>query len=280
MKPRAVVLTLLALVALCVAAGFASSASATPAFGICRKHTGGKYEAGNCTKKAGVGSEKYEWYPVVGAEKEEPALTKPEFKLSFGSAEPIVFETTTEVIVECTSGSASGDFSANQIEGLTREVENVVVTYKGCTRESKTISCTGTGLATGEMVTNSLDGILGDWKKEAEKRKDKPGLELFPPGHTGSILSANCGGAEYSQKGAVIAQVNLNEINNPMTEILMKYAATGGEQKPSEFLSGEPSVPPFVSKLGSFEAQTGLTASFTLKEFAGELEVRAGVNGT
>jgi len=63
----------------------------------------------------------------------------------------------------------------------------------------------------------------------------------------------------------------------------MKYVATGGEQKPTEFLSGEPSVPLFESTFGSSWLQTGLTANFTLEGFEGEqkeVEVRAGVNGT
>jgi len=261
-KRRAVVLTLLAIVALCASAGGASSASATPAFGICKKEAGGKYEVGNCTIKA-IGSfgEKYEWYPVLGGEK--AALTDAAFSLSF-AGEPIVFESKAGATVECAAGSGAGDFSEHQIEGLTREVEGVVVTYSGV------------------IVTHSLDGILGDWKKETEKRHDKIGIAFYPQSKEEDILSAKCGSTEYQQKGAVIDQVNSNEINEPMEEIRMKFVVTkSGEQRPLEFLTGEPEVAMFESNFGSW-SQTGMTAQLTLKTNAeGEaVEARVGVNGT
>ena len=239
---------------------------------------GGKYEAGNCTIKA-IGSfgEKYEWYPVVGGS--EHALANAEFKLSF-AGEPIVFESKAGAKVECAAGSGSGDFSEHQIEGLTREIESVVITYTECKKEST--PCTSSGHESGMIVTHSLDGILGDWKKEAEKRHDKIGIAFYPPSKEEDILSAKCGSTEYQQKGAVIDQVNSNEINEPMEELKMKFVVTkSGEQHPLEFLTGEPEIAPFESNFGSW-SQTGMTAVVALhtENHGEEVEARVGVNGT
>lgn len=284
MKRRAVVLTLLATVALCALPSMAGSASATPAFGICRHDPGGKYEMANCTLKAVTPeNEKYEWYPVVGEAKEEPALKEAGFELVFATTEPITFESSSKTVVECKKGTAKGSFSTHQTEGLTREVEKVVVEYGECTT-AKT-SCTSEGKAAGVMVTNSLDGILGAWKKEPETRHDKVGLALYPAPPESLVLSAECGTAKYEQQGGVIARVNATQINEPMESIEMQYVARGEEQRPGEFLTGEPKVEPFESMLfpGGW-TETGLMASLAMRGFGpkgeGEVEVRAGVNET
>ena len=92
------------------------------------------------------------------------------------------------------------------------------------------------GAVDGEIVSATMEGVLGVEKLGANSSKNKVGLDLFPIGRTGPIMEFACGLTTISVRGSVIVPVKANKMLLTQT---LKFKASKGKQKPESFV-GEP----------------------------------------
>jgi hypothetical protein len=224
---------------LCLVAVFATSliassaaSAALPEFGRCIKQVAvekkyaGNYSDSKCTKEV-KGEEvakkgKYKWEAGPGA--------KPGFTTSGGTA---TLATKGGKTVTCTSEKSTGEYLSGD-----NKHESTTVEFAGCV--SNSFKCTTEGKASGELVTNPLEGEVG----YENKAKKKTALKLYPKAPQKKFIEFKCIGLEVKvrgkgeENGAGIL-VNIKNDKMATTETL-KYKATKGVQKPVKWEGPNP----------------------------------------
>ncbi len=241
-------------VALVVGAVVAASASATaPEYGRClaaeknaKKEYNGVYSDAGCTKEVPVSERakkgKFKWVP--GAEKGK-------FTSTGGIG---VLTTVGGSGVECTSETSNGEF----VPGNNKEEAGVTVHFRGC--KSLGAPCTTPGAASGELITNELEGIVG-WEKQATKRTD---LELYPAKSvkSGLFIEFSCTGLVVKVRGHVLVPIKNDKMKETET---LKFVAKKGKQKPEKWEeSASPAILEASFKGGPFE-QAGQNITSTVE---------------
>ncbi len=207
---------------LCVAAvlltgamGAANALASAPEYGRCLKQISGsgkKFKDSKCTKEETGSKAKYEWVPGAANAK---------FTSTGGVG---VLSTVGHSSVECKSESSDGEF----MPGTNKEETNIVVTFAGC--KALGLPCTSAGHASGELVTNELEGLVG-WENKARKKTD---LELYPAKSvkSGLFIEFECEGLVVKVRGKVLVPVK----NDTMTEsTTLKFNDSKGKQKPEKW---------------------------------------------
>jgi hypothetical protein len=169
-------------------------------------------------------------------------------KLTEGAA---VLETSKGVKVTCKTQSSSGSYAGH------KQVSGVTITFTGC--ESGVEVCSSAGAATGEIVTNALEGVYGVEKLGATQTTNKLALDLFPVGGSGPFMEFACGTSAFTVRGSVLLPVFANKMESTSK---FKYLAIKGKQKPERFLGGPLDVLEASINGGAY-AQTGLTSKIT-----------------
>jgi len=200
----------------------------------------GRFATAGCTSPATAEQFSFEWEPGPG-----PKAT---FTTSARAEAALTLETVRKVKVTCKGEVSSGEYTGPTTVG------GVVVTLTGC--EALLTKCTSAGAAEGEIVTSTLEGVLG-WEAKEEHRV---ALDLFPVETGGVFTEFVCGATSMAVRGSVISPVISGRMQSSTT---VKYAATAGHQKP-EHLEGEPNDVLESSLLGGSFEQTGLTLTTTL----------------
>jgi hypothetical protein len=191
-----------------------------PEYGRCvklAKGVKGKYATAACTSAATAEKFAFEWEPGPGP--------KAKFTTTIKELTVATLETVTKKQVVCTGQTSTGEYTGRKTVG------SVVITFTGC--ESGSSKCTSSGAAEGEVVTKTLEGVLGIEKTSTEGPvKDKIALDLFPVGKTGLLMEFSCGLTPVSVQGSVLNPVKTNKM---LLMATVKYAATAGKQKPDKF---------------------------------------------
>jgi hypothetical protein len=191
-----------------------------PEYGRCvklAKGVKGKYATATCTSPATAEKFAFEWEPGPGP--------KAKFTTSIKALTLATLETVTKTLVVCTGQTSTGEYTGRKTVG------NVVITFSGC--EMGGVKCTGAGAEEGEVVTNTLQGVLGIEKTSTEGPvKDKIAQDLFPVGEEGPLMEFSCGPTPVSVIGSVLNPVKSNKM---LATATVKYAATAGKQKPEKF---------------------------------------------
>jgi hypothetical protein len=149
--------------------------------------------------------------------------------------------------VKCTAETSSGEYT-----GL-RTVGNLVIRFTGC--KALSAACTSTGAAEGEIVTKTLEGLLG-WQSKPEHAVAE---EVFPAESGGPLAEATCGVTTLTVRGSVLAPVTEARMS---TTTIIRYVQFGGIQRP-EHLEGEPNSVLEVSLAGGPFEQAGLSLAVT-----------------
>lgn len=245
----------LKIMGLCAIAAFALSAVASatasafspPEVGRCVKVAlgTGKFSSAACTKEKAKGS--YEWMPGVA---------KGKFTSTGGIGTLATVGGTT---VLCKTESSGGEYSGNKL------VKGVVVKFTGC--EATGFTCSTEGAASGEIVTNPLEGKIGIEKrafneKEEVPLKNKIALDLFPTSaDNGLYVIFNCGKSLHITVGGSVL-VPLKPTNKMISTLTLKYVASKGIQKPTKF-EGEPADVLITEINGKKPEQSGITITST-----------------
>ncbi len=267
------------IVGLCLVAVFAfsafavSSASALPEIGRCVAKPGtGKYKNSNCTEKAGSKVEEKQFERVKNA-------VKKGFTSAGGEG---VLETAAGTKVVCTAQSATGEYLEKGATPSTKEVHHVVATFTGCTLPLISAPCNTAGKASGEIVTNELEGKMGYISGKGTKTP-VVGQELKPQKNVTSKLFAafECGAGavkiEVGQgtgKGGNCIIAPVEPANVMSTNATETYSGSGGKQSPQSF-EGSTKVCNLESRAngGAWERATqALVTTITNEE---ELEIFA-----
>ena len=212
-----------------------------PEYGRCVKVASGTGQYGSSACTSPGGKDGYEWDPGVPSASFTTAITS-------GS---VTLETVAGAKVTCTGESSTGTYTG------TKTVGGVALTLSGC--KSPGASCSSAGAAAGEIVSRSLEGVLGVEKLGASASKDKIALDLFPAGKTGSLLVFSCAASAVSVQGSVLVPVAADKM--ALTAAL-KFKASKGKQKPEAFAGAAKDVLEASFSPGPFE-QAGLTLSAT-----------------
>lgn len=263
MRVRVIGIALVAVFA--IAALTAGSAFALPEYGSCVAKAGGKYSDGNCTKAAKGGSFEFlKVFPNKG------------FTDKAGEG---VLETVSGNKVICTANTGVGEYKSTT---STKEVQNVVVTFTGCTLPLIGAECHSAGAEAGHIITNPLGGKLGYVSKSAKTVEQ----ELAPMKSVVSkqFAAFECGGgavkiitAQGTGKGGNCIYGPLSPTNTATGEATQTYAGTGkpGVQNPQS-LEGSTKICNLESQAngGTWERATeAVTATITSAEAT--LEVKA-----
>lgn len=228
----------------CITAGavMASAASAAaPEIGRCEKVAGnGKFSSATCTKEeAGtkVGKGNYEWHAGAGA--------KNKFKSTGGSG---VLETVQGTAVGCKTEESGGEVNSP------KTVTGVVVRFTGC--QTLGTPCSTSGAASGEIVTNQLEGKIG-----FEKKPKKVAFDLFPTAADGGLyVTFTC---LTTLKATVGGSVLVNITSDKMAlTYSLKYTEKKGIQKPVK-LEGEPEDVLLTSLNEHVAEKSGITITTT-----------------
>ncbi len=243
---KLVILCAVGMLALGAATATGAASAAAPEFGRCLKTTKvdkkytGRFSDKACTKEVSEAERakkgKYEWTP--GAAK----------KLQTTAGGKGVLTTVGGLGVHCETENSVGEYVG------TKEVKNVVVTFKGC--ESAGAKCETTGAATGELVTKTLEGVVGFEDKAARKTA----FDLYPAGKTGLFIEFACVGLTVAVRGSVLVPITSDKMEESGT---LKYVATGGRQEVEHF-EGEPNDILEASFRGGAFEQSGQTITTTL----------------
>jgi hypothetical protein len=200
----------------------------------------GAYATATCTTTSETHTGKFEW---------EPGVVQNGFKTTLKSG-VATLESTSKAKVTCTGASSTG-----LVTGL-KKVGSVDITLTGC--ETGGQKCTTAGLAEGELQTSFLEGVIGVEKTTTVNGKEVKhiAMALFPIGRTGSVLQYTCTGGELmTLGGAILVPVIAGKMTTSST---VKYAATGGKQKPESFEGEDQEV-----LTNGFGEQVGLSLSST-----------------
>ncbi len=213
-----------------------------PEFGRCVKvaKDAGKYKSSGCTSLGG--SEDYEWFAGVVT----PPFTT---KLSSGSV-------TLESVVLAAKMVCTGETGTGAYTGL-KKVGTVVLKFTGCVLAGE--SCSSAGSAPGEVVTETLDGVLGVEKLGADSLKNKIGLDLYPAASS-SLIAFSCGASTHAVlQGSVIVPVEANKMGLSQT---LKFKESKGKQKPERFVVARQDILEQSINSAPFE-QAGVTMTVT-----------------
>jgi hypothetical protein len=153
--------------------------------------------------------------------------------------------------VVCTTETSTGEYTGHKTVG------GVVLRLTGCERLGE--QCTSPSAAAGELVTSSLEGVIGIEKLGATAKENKIALDLFPIGHSGPVLEFSCGATEVTVRGSVILPVPANKM---VLSAKLKFLATKGKQKPERFVEGAKEVLEASFNKGPYE-QIGLAVKVT-----------------
>ena len=208
----------------------------------------GAPEYGACLAAAGFGS------GFTKSSCEETTPTRPRYRWDPGAEKPgftaassgaATLETTGKTKVTCSSAAITGTITSRGTSGET-------IRFRGCS--SPAGSCSGSGLASGELLTSPLQGALG-WESKA---KNKIVLALVPLSQP--FLRYACGsGASTTVTGSLLVPVKAGKME---ASSKIKLKATHGKQKPESLEDGERDV--LSSSTGGGPAeQTGLTLNAT-----------------
>jgi alpha-tubulin suppressor-like RCC1 family protein len=197
-----------------------------PEFGTCVKVAAGHGSYGNAGCTTAGGTKAFEWYSAFGGAK---PLVKAHFTTSIKALTEAKLETKSGQPITCKGESSTGEYSGQ------KAVANVVVTFTGC-HLGVSGNCQSTAAPEGEIVTNTLKGVLGVVKVSSEGPvKNKIGLDLSPA-EAPSLAELECAGTPVAVRGSIIVEVKANSMLNKVT---LKYVQVKGVQKPSQF-AGEP----------------------------------------
>ncbi len=227
----------------------AGNGIAAPEFGECAgaptKTEGTKtlYEGfftkNSCTVKSegsnGAGTGKYEW--------EVESVHKTRFKTA---ASAVKLESSVKTSkITCTGESGEGEYTGQ------KSLAALTLKLTGCSRGAE--QCTSADATAGEIVTSTLEGVLG-WESITS---DKVALALYPK--TGPFMEFKCGTSSISVLGSVIAPVKANKM---LAAQALKFKATKGKQVPESFEDEATDVLDWSSNGGPYE-QMGLSATIT-----------------
>jgi len=261
------VLALLAVLAL----GITVDAGATvapegPEYGRCLKKTPGGSGTGyadkGCTSAVGSGAG-YEWVPGIGP--------KTGFTESAGAT---TLETHEGRQVSCTGMAAKGAYTGASSLSLT-------ITLTGCQLESAKCQ---SGASAGEVVSEPLEGLIGNIKAETAPFNGITGLELrASSGET--FMAFECGGTNVVVSGGTIHEVRSDKmLKSGLERFKLQPGSHGkGEQTPECFDSrtGNPLISERCAILETsigggppVQSALKLAAQVTNEE---KLEVRAGI---
>jgi alpha-tubulin suppressor-like RCC1 family protein len=222
------------------AGGYAELAPPSPPeFGRCLKVRAGmgRFENGGCSKYAGEGT--HEWYP---------AIEHTHFATSSGEA---TLKTVSGFQVVCKAESGTGEYSGRKM------LAGVVLRFQECSSGLGT--CRSTGASAGEIVTSSLNAVLGIEKASAEAINNHVAVDFSPVEAGAMFAEFTCGGGSYRIRGSVLSPI----VENAMSATpKLKFAATSGKQKPEKFEGGPTDVLE-QSVVGTPFVQVGLTAPIT-----------------
>jgi hypothetical protein len=223
-------------VAVAISAIAAVSASALPEIGRCvaKVEIKSKYTDSNCNVKAVKGNGKFEFVKGAGAVNEGFTST--------GESEGILeTEGGTKVIchVQSATGKYDEDFSTTTPPvGSIKEVEGVVAKFNECELPVIKGACNSTGKASGEIVTNTLQGPLG----YINKAKKEVGQELTPATKKAAFAEFSCGGGavkivvkegpKLGHNCIIAPVVKVNEMSLTATQT---YSGSAGKQNPQNF---------------------------------------------
>jgi hypothetical protein len=225
-----------------------------PEFGRClklAKGVKGKFSNAGCTLPATAEKFSYEWESGPGP---KPAYTT-------SSSLTTTLETTGKKVVTCKAETGSGEITSGKTFG------HVTMTFSGC--ESAGGSCASSGRAEGEIVTNTLEGALGVEKTSSKGlTSNKIAFDLEPAGASGPVMEFSCGATPVTVRGSVLAPIAANKMVSVAT---IKYAQTGGKQKPEKFEGLPADVLEAAFGEESFE-RMGLGATLT-QTYAEKIEV-------
>jgi hypothetical protein len=213
-----------------------------PEYGRCVRLPGnskGKFSSGTCTSPATVEAFSYEWLPGPGPNRQ--------FTTASRSETVPTLETVGRGKVKCTGETSSGEYT-----GL-RTVGGLVVHFTGC--KALAAPCTSMGAAEGEIVTKTLQGVLG-WESRAEHTVAQA---LFPAEAGAPIAEATCGVASLTVRGSALAPVTEGRMS---TATIVKYVQLAGRQRQEHF-EGEPNEVLEASIAGGPFEQAGLSLSVT-----------------
>lgn len=193
----------------------ADASAAAPEIGRCIKQAAksAAYANSGCTKlpeKAKTGQ--YEWFP---------GAAKAKFTTKGGLA---LLETRSGTKVLCRTETSGGEYTG------TKTVGDVVVKFTGC--ESAGFPCGTVGAKEGELVTRTLEGLIG-WQNKAKKQV---AFDLFPAGKAGFFIEFRCGPVPVRVQGSLLVKITAGKMAPSMT---IKYTETNAKQKPEKF-EGEP----------------------------------------
>jgi hypothetical protein len=259
-------------------AALASAASAEmPELGRClpaettpRPHgTGvkydGKYSNKGCTHVSRKHNGKYEWTPGPGP--------KPKFIAAGLEPEPVL-ETTTGAKVECTSMSASGEYTGAKTATLKK------ILFSGCTSEAA--PCQSDPAKEGEIEGTEFSMELGKIEPPPLKKTATAGWDIKKSGE-GEAFTYTCGKLPEVRNvqnisGSVIGALNStpeSDVNRMNKTAIVDFKAVAGKQPPEAFTGGEKDT--LLNKtitlgLETKEAQVGLTTDF---EMEGTVEEKA-----
>jgi hypothetical protein len=224
-----------------------------PEFGFCVKvaPAAGAYANSGCTKVGGKGIYAWQTSGVAGTTFVTHSIPGPIRLTASSKAQTI----------DCTGESGSGEFTSPKTVGST------TLTLSGCTRGAE--HCTSAGQASGTIVSDPLEGVLGIEKIGASRLKDKVALDLFLPEHNGAVAEFICGAVTQATiRGSVITPLKANKMIPTQT---LKFKASGTKQKPEGFAESGQDVLEEQLGTGPFAA-VGLTLKTNLTS-AREVEV-------
>ncbi len=183
-------------------------------WGRCKKVTTGTGHFKNsvCTESASESN--YEWTAGV---------VKGGFTAKSVGTTTVTIEATGGAKLLCKGESAKGEYTG------ARQLANAALTLTGCEYTSTSAKCSSSGAGEGEVVTTSLEGVLG-W---VEKTTDKVGVDLFAPGEGAALLEAQCGTTSIAVKGSVIGDIT--PVNKMTSAYTLKFKQSKGKQAIEHF---------------------------------------------
>jgi hypothetical protein len=199
------------------------------------------------------------------------------FPVSFtgaGGAGTLEVLPTPKRTVSCTGNKSSGEIAS------ATTVKKAKVIFTGCTATGPfgiKVNCTSSGAATGEIVSNLLEGslqyiALHELEIAGKKVKTNVGIDLKPESPNTEFAKFVCGGVqEMKVTGSVIGM--LTEINGAFgTSFTLTFLQTEGHQLPETFFatSGCAATTDVLST-------TGTSLGFGGETFAAK---QSGVEGT
>jgi WD40 repeat protein len=201
----------------------------------------GWFTASTCLVKSSTRTSKYEWLP---------GAVKANYTTALKPTTKVTLETVHKVKVTCTGESGRGIVASG------KTVQNVFVKFTGCASGTK--KCTTAGHAEGELETKRLEGALGIDSITVKEGKETRhiGLDLYPVGETGAFIEYTCTGSPATTlSGSLIGPVPSDKA---LVTATIKYAATGGKQKPEHFEGSPTDV-----LTNTLSEQVGLTVTET-----------------